>query len=361
MMVYLHIPFCLAKCTYCDFNSYMGAGALIPEYLEALRCEMAAWSGDGDGITSLYIGGGTPSLLTPEQIGGLIACVGESYGLEPGAEVTVEVNPATWDESDMKHAVAHGVNRISLGIQSLDDKVLRVLGRPHDAAAALRALEGAMRSDALSVSADLIYGVPGQTLESWEHGLQELLVRGPQHVSAYALTVEENTPLSLRVAAGALRLPDEDEMASMYLATCELLRARGYRHYEISNFCLPGHACRHNEGYWNRRTYLGCGAGAHSFDGKVRRWGPAGLEEYMIRARSGALRYGTEVLDDSARHVEEVMLGLRTDQGIAAAGVKVLPEWEREGLVSRPKGKLSLTDRGMLVSNEIISTLLARV
>ncbi len=360
MMIYLHIPFCLARCSYCDFNSYAGAGALIPAYLEALKCEMAVGRGEVRDATSLYIGGGTPSLLSPEQVGGLIETADEVLGLAAGAEVTVEVNPATWDERAMREAVERGVNRISLGMQSLDDSALRVLGRPHDAAGALQALDGVARSGASTVSADLMYGIPGQTLDAWEKSLRELIARRVHHISAYALTLEEGTTLAARVAAGELQLPDEEEVAGMYLSACEILREAGYEHYEISNFCLPGCACRHNEGYWSRTPYLGCGAGAHSFDGNARRWSPAGLEEYIAGARSGELRHGRETLDASLRQVEEIMLGLRTARGIAATAVEVPYEWELAGLVRRRNENICLTDSGMLVSNELIGALLAR-
>ncbi len=364
MMVYVHIPFCLSKCAYCDFNSYAGAGALLPAYLEALGREMENWRrcAQHEPVSSVYIGGGTPSLLTPAQAGDILEGIKRGFGLQAGAEVTVEINPATWNGSAMREAVARGITRLSLGIQSLDDGVLRVLARPHDAGAARRSLEEALASEAHSVSVDLIYGVPGQGTAGWEAGLGELLDMGIPHISAYALTVEENTPLASRLARGELQLPAEEETASMYLETCEILKARGYRHYEISNFALTGHTCRHNEGYWERRPYLGIGAGAHSFAGGLRWWAPEGLKEYIRGMREGKAHYGVEILDSSTAHSEEIMLGLRTDRGVPRTAIAIKPEtfrtWAQEGLLRRTEERLALTDKGMLLSNELISTLM---
>ncbi len=363
MMVYVHVPFCLSKCPYCDFNSYAGAEALLPDYLRALGREMENWRGFSPGpASSLYLGGGTPSLLSASRIGDIIDAVARNFGLAEKAEVTVEVNPATWNGSAMREATARGVNRFSLGVQALDDAVLGTLGRPHDAAAARRAVREALDGSARSVSADLIYGVPGQDAAVWNADLRELLSIGVHHVSAYALTVEDDTPLAERLARGEIILPPEAETERLYLDTCELLQQRGYRHYEISNFAQQGHACRHNRGYWERRPYLGFGAGAHSFAGGLRWWAPDGLEEYIDGVEQGTLHYGVEVLAPEAVRGEEIMLGLRTDRGVPPEYVETATEilgiWVQEGLIRSEGDNMKLTPRGMLLSNELISTLL---
>lgn len=364
-MIYIHIPFCLSKCPYCDFNSYAGAGALVPEYLRALEREMDGWlaSRPPDGpVSSVYVGGGTPSVLGPAEIGGILEGVRARFGLQRGAEVTVEINPATWNGDAMREAVERGVTRLSLGIQSLDEEILRVLGRPHDVSSARRCLREALAAGADSVSADLIYGVPGQRLAGWKAGLREVLDLGVPHISAYALTVEEHTPLASSLARGELRLPEEEETVRMYRVACEMLEAGGYRHYEISNFALPGRTCRHNEGYWQRRPYLGLGAGAHSFAVGLRWWGPARPEDYIRNLCQGQARYGVEIVDDRSARREEIMLGLRTDRGIGGAGLGLsadtLEAWVRGGWLRITGDRLSLTDAGMLLSNELISTLM---
>ncbi len=364
MMLYAHIPFCLSKCAYCDFNSYAGSEPLIPAYLEALQAEMdvAARRGIRGPLSSVYLGGGTPSLLSPACIGELLGEIEKRFGLQPGAEVTVEINPATWGAKEMCAAVERGVNRLSLGIQSLRDAELRTLGRPHDAAAAREALEDALGAGAASVSADLMYGLPGQDAAVWLEDLQEVMEMGVPHVSVYALNLEDGTSLAARVRRGIERLPEEEEIVRMYLGACELLEEWGYRHYEIANFALPGHACRHNRGYWDRRPYIGIGAGAHSFCGGVRWSAPEQLEEYISGMRGRRPDYRREVLDEAAVSCEELMLGLRTDRGVLQDALDMDSEgmrlWKREGLVSCAGARLRLTDRGMLLSNELISSLL---
>ncbi len=367
MMVYVHIPFCLSKCAYCDFNSYAGAEALIPAYLRTLEREMDAQQADWqrERVTSVYFGGGTPSLLSPGQIGELLDAVEERFELEPAAEITVEMNPATWDEEAMCEAVGLGVTRLSIGVQSLRDGTLRELGRPHNAEAARDTLCSAVASGAASLSADLIYGVPGQSLEEWKQDLREIVDLGVPHISAYALTLEGDTPLAAREARGEFVLPDEDETALLYFAACSELAAKGYEHYEISNFARPGHACRHNAGYWDRRPYLGLGAGAHSFNGEVRRWAPNSLAAYSEAALAGCLTYGEERIDTTTARSEEIMLGLRTARGLDAGTVKLDERtwgaWAREGWLSATGDRLCLTDAGMLLSNELISSLLRHV
>ncbi|MHB8781252.1 MAG: radical SAM family heme chaperone HemW [Candidatus Geothermincolia bacterium] len=357
MMLYLHIPFCRSRCRYCDFCSWAGREDAIPEYLRALRREMRRWSEAWRyRLGSIYLGGGTPSLIAPEQIGELISEARGCFLVADDAEVTVEVNPATWSGDDMKRVVASGVNRLSVGVQSLRDPLLRMMGRAHDAGEARRAIMRARSSGAGSVSADLIYGMPRQSLREFGEDLQALIDAGVHHVSAYALTLEHSTPLARDIEKGALPAPDEDEVAAMYGTACDALAAAGYEHYEISNFAMPGHASRHNAGYWDRRPYLGLGPGAHSFQAPLRWRGASDLDAYLGDVDHG---YKVERLDAATSRFEELMLGLRTAAGAPAdcADQDALERLTEDGWLLRTGDRVRLTDSGMLLSSDLIASL----
>ena len=367
MRLYIHWPFCISRCSYCDFNSRAGASRHMRAYMEALLAELDTWSSllgeENKRLLSIYLGGGTPSTLRGTEVSVLLEEVYARFEIAEGAEVTLEVNPSTWAAGDFTAACAGGANRISVGVQSLHDPALGLLGRAHDAVAALEAVENALRAGPASVSADLIYGLPGLDTEMLLGSLQRVLDTGAQHISLYALTLSKRSPLYRTLQNGGPNLPAEDEVADEYLAACEVLDVAGFEQYEISNFCLHGHHSRHNLGYWNREEYLGVGAGAHSCIGNWRFHNTSSLLAYIRAAGEGRLAWeGWEHIDAPGRREEEIMLGLRTSLGVPEgalnAGGNHLDDLEELGLLRVSSGRVRLTRQGMMVSNALIAELL---
>lgn len=373
---YLHVPFCRTKCLYCDFNTYAGKDRLIGEYVAALVAETTRRIDEtgAQPLETIYFGGGTPSLLAPAQVGRLMAALRLNSGIAPAAEVSFEANPGTFGEHYLHALLDCGINRLSLGMQSLRDETLRKLARTHNAAQALGAVRIARAAGVPSVSLDLIYGLPWQTRDQWVDDLQRALETEPDHVSLYALMVEEGTPLSTLVARGSWPVADSDLSADMYEAALPILERAGFLHYEISNWARAGHESRHNLRYWRNEAYLGLGAGAHSYVGGRRFWNVRGIEDYIVR--SGARRPlvdGDERLDAQSQIGETAMLALRLRrQGIEFErfrrrfGVDPLRRWEatieeleRHNLLQRTAERIILTDAALLVSNEIGSRFLA--
>ncbi len=373
MLLYVHVPFCVRKCGYCAFHSgpfsapeaerYVG---LVLNELDCLGKTLGRRT-----VETVYIGGGTPSLLTPAQIGAILEGVASRFDLETGAEITLEANPESALKTGFLAEVRTlGVNRLSLGVQSLRDDLLATLGRSHDAARARLAARAAREAGFANLSLDMIWGLPGQDVSAWLEDLAGITALAPEHVSCYGLSLEEGAPLAESVVAGRLSLPDEEEGARMYLEGSAFLESEGYGHYEISNYARPGRESRHNRGYWSGRDYLGLGPAAVStLDG--RRWAnPAGLDEYARTVAAGVEREGTEVLTADVRRQEMVMLALRTRDGLdlqefmAATGIEFPrrdPAVERlrsSGLVRLGAGRLQLTREGMLVSNSVIELVL---
>jgi len=404
--IYIHIPFCVRKCLYCDFNSYAGKEALFESYVEALRAEIrlgAAQYPDA-GISTVYFGGGTPTVLPPERLADIVNEVRESFHVAPDAEITVEANPGVSGasrQSDLtpdpspkqgvealllppfrgqagrgvgtirtpQSALRNLFNRLSLGIQSLCDDELRLLGRPHTSEEAVRAFSDARRAGFQNISLDLMYGIPGQTPESWRRTLDGVLQLGPEHVSLYSLTVEEGTPFFAMRAAGQLSLPDEDAEADMYEEAIRTLTAAGFEHYEISNFAKPGFECRHNVIYWRNQPYFGFGAGATSYLEGVRATNIPTVEEYIRRIQAGKDTTATEECLAGRRAKGETMfLGLRMLRGVdervfseryGTAPQTVFHE-EIEELVSRgllesENGSLRLTRTGLLFADDVFA------
>ena len=373
MLLYVHVPFCVRKCGYCAFHSGPFSAPEAERYVELVLRELDCW-GKALGrraVETVYIGGGTPSLLTPAQIGAILEGAAARFDLEAGAEITLEANPESALKTGFLVAVrALGVNRLSLGVQSLRDDLLATLGRAHDAARARLAARAAREAGVSNLSLDMIWGLPGQDVSAWLADLAGIVALAPEHVSCYGLSLEEGAPLAEAVDAGGLSLPDEEEGARMYLEGSAYLESEGFGHYEISNYARPGRESRHNRGYWSGRDYLGLGPAAVStLDG--RRWAnPAGLDEYARTAAIGAEREGTEILTADVRRQEMVMLALRTRDGLdlqefmAATGIEFPrrdPAVERlrsSGLVRLGAGRLQLTREGMLVSNSVIELVL---
>ncbi|GFO65927.1 radical SAM family heme chaperone HemW [Geomonas paludis] len=377
--LYIHFPFCLKKCLYCDFNSTAWSGDELDGYVELLLREMELRRQalpEPVQAPTLYLGGGTPSLMAPELVGRLIDQAALRFGLEQDAEVTLEANPGTLTPERLAGYRAAGVNRLSLGIQSFEERLLKTLGRVHTVPQALAAFEQARRAGFDNISIDLMHSLPGQSLDDWRAALAQGIALAPEHVSAYALSVEEGTPFEQLYQHGELVLPGEEEAARMFEATAEMLTGAGYLHYEISNFGLPGRFSRHNQSYWSRASYLGFGSGAHSFwnpDGLGRRWNNAAdLDGYRAAIDAGLLPERDEVLlslEDAV--AESFFLGLRVLTGLELAPLEErfgadalagqLAEVERllqAGLLVADGKRIRLADSSVIIANSIFSRFL---
>jgi len=368
--VYVHVPFCLSRCHYCDFVTYTGMEGLRRPYAAALLEEaamaVAALGPEPPVVTSVFIGGGTPTLLPPQDLARVLRRLRELLAFAPGAEVTVEANPETVEAAMAAGLAAAGVTRVSMGAQSFDDRVLAALGRVHDAARVGAAVATLRAAGVPAVNLDLIYGGPGEDERSWSATLEAALALGPEHLSAYALTIEPATKFGRLVAAGRMPEPDEDDLADRYDAACAALAAAGYRHYEVSNWARAGHASRHNLTYWRRGRYLGLGAGAHEFDGATRRWNLPGVPGYLEAVGAGRRPTGgQERLDPDQARFEALALRLRTAGGLdpdEARGLGVDPggpgaaELRTAGLLA-PGPALRLTERGMFLHGEVVARL----
>lgn len=366
--LYLHVPFCIRKCIYCDFLSVPYDSELAAEYTTAVVRELEMRKEKAGGLRTIYIGGGTPTTLAMERFEVIFGALRSWYTIAPGAEITVEANPGTVDRHIAAGLAALGVNRFSVGIQSFKDDELRLLGRIHSAGEGIEAIKSVQDSTAGNISIDLIYGIPGQTLEGWTASLECAVGLSPSHISCYELTPEPGTPLFELIRKGVARKPDEDTIVSMYYNAIDRLSDSGYRHYEISNFSRPGFECRHNLNYWDRGEYLGIGAGSHSFivDRRIRNTGD--VRKYIAATGSGALpeEESVEVSCEEAFR-EFIFLGLRKTAGLNIRefredlGIdlpKISGRLIDEGLLHAESGCLRLTRRGLVVSNTVMAELL---
>src|ERR671934_1596022 len=316
------------------------------------------WSNER--LVSVFLGGGTPTTLDPSDLASLLQTLRDRFDIADDAEVTIEANPDTVDRSRLSALLEAGYTRLSMGAQSFDRSVLATLERIHSPDAVHRAFADARAAGYRNVNLDLIYGAEGETLASWERTLRETIALDPEHVSAYALTIEPATPLGRKVAAGAVGAPDPDLQADMFGVACELLGEAGYEHYEVSNWAKPALACRHNLGYWERRPYLGLGAGAHSYRAERRWWNVRPPEEYLRTVEAGRLPIGgEEVLDPGSAHLEAVFLKLRILEGVPASTVdpEAADGFLQGGLLIRRNGSLVPTERGLLLLNELVLAL----
>jgi len=360
--LYVHVPFCLTRCGYCDFNAYAGLDELKPRYLRALLAEadLLAPSWTRESFVSVFLGGGTPTTMEVADLKALLVRLRDRFLVEDAAEVTIEANPDTVDRARLEGLFAAGFERLSMGAQSFDPGVLDALERVHSPTSVRRAMSDARAAGYGNVNVDLIYGAHGETLESWERTLREAIALEPEHISAYALTIEPSTPLGRKVQSGAVPGPDSDEQAEMFGLACELLREAGYGHYEVSNWARPGFECVHNLGYWERRSYVGLGAGAHSYRENHRWWNVRPPEEYLAQVEAGRVPIGGEErLDPGDAYLEEVFLRLRILEGVPASWVedgKADPFIE-SGLLEDRDGALVPTERGMLLLNELVLAL----
>ncbi len=373
--LYVHIPYCDSKCPYCDFNSHAVSRWPEDRYVEALRREIQVAAGDdawrGGRIHTVFFGGGTPSLFSPASIASVLDEARSQWDFEAGAEITLEANPGTVDAAKMAGFVGAGINRVSFGVQSFQQKFLDLLGRIHDGPTAIRAVGDARRAGFENINVDLMFAVPGQSVDEWRADLQRAIDLGTVHVSAYNLTVEEGTAFHAMRRRGELRPLDESTQIAMYEVTERTFAAAGFERYEISNYARPGRACRHNLQYWRLQPYLGVGAGAHSLAlDPARRWSDElGPESYMNAVEStGRAVAGFEMLESAQQRGEFVFLGLRCLDGIAA------DEFERRfglpltdafphcaslrdgGVLELVDQHWRLTTRGRMVADEVFAT-----
>jgi oxygen-independent coproporphyrinogen-3 oxidase len=379
--LYVHVPFCTAKCGYCDFNSYAGHEHLIPSYAETLVKDAGLWrrAVRGRQVATVFFGGGTPSLNPLDEMARILDGLRATFDIAPDAEVTLEANPGGLTEAYLRGLRGLGFNRLSIGVQSFDDEELVVLDRRHTAADARAAYRAARAAGFENVNLDLIYGLPEQPLSSWQRSLEEAIGLWPEHLSLYALTVEEGTPLARDIARGRTAAPDPDMQAEQYEWTQDRLAASGYEHYEISNWCRPGFRCEHNLVYWRSREYLGLGAGAHSYLNGVRfstallpnRY--AELVDETVSAGDGTMRHvvGGERVTETIAMADALILGLRLTEGVRLDDFErrygrsvddvyggVLAEFASYGIIERTPTHVRLTRRGRLLSNELFQRLL---
>ena len=396
--LYFHIPFCVSLCPYCDFVVYAGAAARGPRarveaFIAALEAELdlrasaldAAYPDGRPALETLYLGGGTPSLIPPRVVARLIDRVRSRFGLVDDAEITLEANPGPDERGDAARWAKAGITRLSFGAQSMDDGLLRRLGRRHRAADVVDAVAGARAAGIASVSLDLLYDVPDQTVLGWMTTLDAALDAGPDHLSLYALTLDDPDAEGLTgldgdhvpTTAGARRwrdaarpAQDEDRAAAQYHHAVVRLAEAGYRGYEISNWAKPGHESRHNRIYWERRPYEAVGPGAHAFDGATRRWNAARLDGYVAAltpedgSPAGLPPGGAEPIDAAIEAAERIMLGLRMDTGVPLEAAQEPPLADAFGWALATElvdvtedDRIVLTTRGRLLSNELFGRL----
>jgi len=374
---YVHVPFCTVRCGYCDFNTYTaselgsGPGASRASYADAAVAEIRlARSVLGDvaaPVDTIFFGGGTPTLLPPADLTRIVAVIDEEFGLVPGAEVTTESNPDSVSAHDLGLLREGGINRISFGMQSAVLHVLAVLDRTHDPRRVPQVVQWARSAGFDEVSLDLIYGTPGESLEDWATSLDSALSNEPDHVSAYALIVEEGTALARQIRRGEVKMTDDDDLADKYIAADEAFTKAGLGWYEVSNWSRsPESRCRHNMGYWTGGDWWGVGPGAHSHVGGVRWWNVKHPTAYAGRIEHGSSpAHAREVLDDETRRVERVLLELRLRDGLAIdvlddAGRANLPAQIERGLVSAvelERGRVVLTPAGRLLADAVVRDL----
>ncbi|HKV84459.1 MAG TPA: radical SAM family heme chaperone HemW [Ktedonobacterales bacterium] len=390
--LYLHIPFCHAKCHYCDFNSYAGMLGMRERYVDALLREIA-YAGERsrhpDGAArrcrTIFLGGGTPSLLLPEQVRAILDAARSAFALDADAEITLEANPGTLEYGRLDEMRAAGINRLSMGAQSFDADLLRWMGRIHTPEEIESAFHAGRAAGFGSINLDFIYALPGQSLATWEATLQRALALAPDHLSLYSLIVEEGTPLFRWVAQGKVTPAEDDLAADMYECASALLARAGYQHYEISNWARPGHECQHNLTYWRNLPYIGLGAGAHGWTGRERYAETRPIRDYLARVAAGSpsarVRAGDdppalavverETVSAALAMTETAFLGLRLVEGLDLArferrfGVTFdahfgarLAALDGYGLLERSDGTIRLSERGLLLGNEVFERLL---
>ena len=315
--LYIHVPFCLSKCAYCSFYSIKSIN-LIPDYLGAIRKEIKFYSKDFHSFDTIYLGGGTPSLLSPEQLASIFSAIHKTYKIAADAEISLEANPGDISPEYLKALRSMGINRLNIGIQSFDDKLLQFLGRRHSANEAIVAIETARQAGFNNLGIDLIYGVQGRGIKSWKNTLLKAVSFFPEHISCYQLSIDTKTPLYKKYEQSGFSLPNENAQVEFFMTTAEILENAGYIHYEVSNFARTDYLkSRHNLKYWRHVPYLGLGPGAHSFLDQKRWWNKSSVRNYLEEiARDKMPVENSEDLTADQLQLEALFLGLRTKEGI---------------------------------------------
>ncbi|MEP7147484.1 MAG: radical SAM family heme chaperone HemW [Acidobacteriota bacterium] len=373
--VYLHIPFCKSRCSYCDFATdvYRSSDA-VDRYVSALRSEIKAFEGGNpqsairnpQSVDTIYFGGGTPSLLAAEQVTNILNAVRDKFSVEPLAEITMEMNPATVTSETLAGYRSIGVNRASFGVQTFNDRALKLLARGHDANDARNTFRLLRNAGFDNISFDLIAGLPGQTMADWEHNLEEALAMRPEHLSLYLLEIHEATPLAEQIRSGRQPVPDEELAAEMYELMLDRIVGASYEQYEISNFSIPGYESRHNSKYWRLEPVYGFGVSAHSFNGIDRYANERDTARYVANVESsGTAEVSRERIDAAS---EFAFLGLRLNEGIDLTSYETsfgfdllekfggdIERFENDGLVRIFDRRLCLTRKGMVFSNEVFA------
>ena len=370
--LYIHIPFCRSRCSYCDFATGLYESSLAERYVRALINEIRNWNKveTPRDVDTIYFGGGTPSLISAGQLATILEAVHTRFHVAVGSEITLEMNPGTVTRESLREFRNLGVNRASFGAQTFDDNELARLGRSHSSNETLQTFDWLRESGFENVSFDLIAGLPGQSISAWRNNLDRSLALGPEHLSFYLLEVHEGTPLAEHIRTGKQPLPDADLAAQMYELMLERACAAGYEHYEISNLCRPGFESRHNTKYWNGAAYYGFGCSAHSYDGERLRWAnERNVQRYIEGIEKGvdAVVERTELTPDDVR-AEAVFLGLRLMRGVNTRqyqnhfGVDLLTErfaelkqFREAGLIELDGDLIRLTRSGALLSNEVFT------
>jgi len=359
--LYVHVPFCKTKCPYCDFTSGTSLSS-IPDWLEAIKREMLLYRDRFSRFDSLYLGGGTPSLLSERDLAGLVGHLIGNFSISDDAEFTMEVNPDDVTSGRFVFLKDLGVNRISLGVQSFDDRDLRFLKRRHTADQALKAIKEFKAAGVVKIGLDLMYGLAGQTESSWMKTLEQAVSYTPEHLSCYQLTIHENTPFWELQAKGEIKAPDEDKESAFFMLTSSFLEKQGYLHYEVSNFARgEENRCRHNLKYWKRAPYLGLGPSAHSYQNGVRWWNIRDLDSYCrALEQSKPPVAGSETLTPEQVYLETILLGFRTKDGVDReifrghkGTEEVLRHLRQAGVVEVVEGKVVPTVKGFLMADSL--------
>ena len=368
--LYIHIPFCRSRCSYCDFATGIYQGELADRYVRALVEEISTSRNAGALVDTIYFGGGTPSLLTPTQLDQVLSALHRQFSIDSGAEVTLEMNPGTVSREQLRSFRESGVNRASFGAQTFDDAELAKLGRSHSSAETLQTFHELRATGFENVSFDLIAGLPGQTLDGWQRNIEQSLALQPEHLSFYLLEVHSGTPLADHIRRGLQPVPDEDLAAVMYEWMIERAAAEGYEHYEISNLSKPGFISRHNTKYWTGAAYYGFGCSAHSFDGRSRRWSnQRDVLRYVENVEQGVSPVVEEQeLTEADLRAEALFLGMRMMRGVdvreynelfgvdlRAEHADELDRFREAGLVEFDGDLIRLTRNGALMSNEVFA------
>jgi oxygen-independent coproporphyrinogen-3 oxidase len=377
--LYIHIPFCEQRCVYCDFYTVAGVESRIPDYITALKKEIVLRTRETfwqqQRFATIFFGGGTPSLLSPQQIAEIRDAALFSFNFEKQLEVTLEANPGTVTGEQLTKYRSAGINRLSLGIQSFHANELQMLDRIHSRQQAIDAVLMARQAGFDNINLDFMFALPQQTLARWQQTLEQAFELTPQHISAYNLTIENGTPLDVAIRKGQIQPLSEEEERAFYHFTIDFLEKHGYAQYEVSNFAQPGFEARHNIKYWDGSAYFGLGASAHSYDGRRRFWNVANLRKYLETLAENRLpEAGSEQLSQQQKIFETAFLGLRQRRGIDLAGFAkkfcrsfdetfngVVQEMERGGFLIRRDNSLQLTREGLFVCDEICARLEAQL